>query len=85
LSDQPYKQGVDVLGPGLDIRSNGGFILGPGSQIDGKPYRQIDGHGHMVQCPDWLVRRLGTSPVRTGVSSAPLVGINPDRARDRAL
>ena len=36
----PYsvKQGAGVLGPGVDIRSHGGFIVMPGSTIDGKPY-----------------------------------------------
>lgn len=30
---EPVKQGVDVLGPGLDIRSRGGYIVGAGSVL----------------------------------------------------
>ena len=39
-----YYRGPDVgnsagrLGPGLDIRSAGGFVVGPGSTIEGVPY-----------------------------------------------
>ena len=37
--DQPVKQGAHVLGAGLDIRSYGGYIVAPGSTIDGESYR----------------------------------------------
>ena len=37
--DEPVKQGTNVLGPGLDIRSHGGYIVAPGSSINGKEYR----------------------------------------------
>ena len=82
---QACKQGVNVLGDGLDIRSRGGYIVGPGSQIDGKPYQQINGHGHVVAAPGWLVDRLGFDSPRPAISSEPLAGVDPDRARNRAL
>lgn len=37
-SEKPVKQGSNVLSNGLDIRSKGGYIVGPGSTIDGKSY-----------------------------------------------
>lgn len=30
---EPVRQGVDVLGPGLDVRSRGGYIVGAGSVL----------------------------------------------------
>lgn len=39
IVDKPVKQGTNVLGPGLDIRSHGGYIVAPGSVINGKMYR----------------------------------------------
>ncbi len=33
IVDEAVKQGVDVLGTGLDIRSRGGYIVGPGSEL----------------------------------------------------
>lgn len=82
---QPLKQGTNVLGAGLDIRSRGGYIVGPGSTIDGRAYRQINGHGQLAPAPEWLVSRLGQD-IRVEPRAAVVVaGVDADRARDRAL
>jgi hypothetical protein len=82
----PYacKQGVDVLGEGLDIRSRGGYIVGPGSVIDGKTYTQINGHGQMVAAPAWLVDRLGKQIEVKPQSQIIVPNIDVDRAEKRA-
>lgn len=85
VTDRALKQGVNVLGDGLDIRSRGGYIVGPGSEIDGKQYRQINGHGQIVPAPEWLVHRLGIELSRPALSGIALDGIDPDRAHNRAL
>lgn len=85
VTERPLKQGVDVLGSGLDIRSRGGYIVGPGSEIDDKPYRQINGHGHVVPAPDWLVHRLGVDHARPALSGVVLAGVDANRARSRAI
>ena len=79
------KQGVDVLGTGLDIRSQGGFIVGPGSEIGGRKYAQINGHGTPVPAPQWLLDRLGSSRAVEPRASVQLVGVDPDRANARAV
>src|SRR6185436_6912849 len=84
-TEQPLKQGVDVLGVGLDIRSKGGYIVGPGSEIGGRRYAQINGHGILTAAPAWLVDRLGVPAI---VDRNPIVrpgNVDADRARDRAL
>lgn len=83
--DAACKQGVNVLGDGLDIRSRGGYIVGPGSTIEGKPYRQINGHGTLAPAPTWLVDRLGRDVERTRSDNAALGGIDFDRAVVRAI
>lgn len=85
VADQPCKQGVNVLGPGLDIRSRGGYIVGPGSAIDGKPYRQINGHGTLAAAPAWLVDRLGRARVVESRAGVQLPGVDVDRAHVRAV
>lgn len=85
VTDQPLKQGVDVLGSGIDIRSRGGYILGPGSSIDGKVYSQINGHGTLAEAPGWLVDHLGADRRDRNDIRVPLAGIDPVRARDRAI
>lgn len=37
--NEPVKQGANVLGPGLDIRSRGGYIVGPGSIVEAGEYQ----------------------------------------------
>lgn len=58
-SGTPVKQGTSVLGPGLDIRSRGGYIVGVGSRIGDGVYtcesRDVRG------APEWLISRCGGS------------------------
>jgi len=77
--------GANVLGNGLDVRSRGGYIVGPGSQINGKSYRQINGHGTLSSAPDWLVHRLGASRPRVDAEPIALGNIDADRAVLRAV
>lgn len=59
----PVKQGVDVLGNGLDIRSKGGYIVGPGSVIDGKTYKASI--KKLAECPEWIVKICGAPGVKS--------------------
>jgi hypothetical protein len=53
------KQGESVLAEGLDIRSRGGYIVGHGSVIDGKPYTWKKNKLDVQECPAWIVERCG--------------------------
>ena len=77
------RQGTDTLGSGLDIRSRGGYVLGPGSVIDGKEYT-ISCKAPIAQAPDWLVQRLGAARERSTATAEALANIEPDRAAQRA-
>lgn len=48
------RQGVHVLGPGLDIRSAGGFIVGVGSVIPG-----LGAYEWLVEPPTYSVKTIG--------------------------
>lgn len=48
------KQGSHVLGPGLDIRSHGGLIVGAGSIIDGVEYK-VSTQGPPEECPQFIL------------------------------
>lgn len=68
------KQGVDVLGNGLDIRSRGGYIVGyEGCEAEVRP------------APAWLVQRLGTAADKPAQSAITLNGIDDVRAEARAV
>jgi hypothetical protein len=83
---QPVKQGVGVLGEGLDVRSRGGYVVGPGSTIDGVPY-QTEQPGDAAPVPEWLVERLGGAArpsVDKRTQDAPDGAVDPERAMIRA-
>src|SRR5258708_4505776 len=54
------KGGTHLLGPGVDIKSAGGLIVAPGSEIDGKRYRWIDDR-QVAPAPQWLIDRCQTA------------------------
>ena len=85
VADTACKQGVNVLGDGLDIRSRGGYVVGPGSTIDGKSYGQINGHTPVAPAPQWLLDRLGSASRAPSGDNAPLGGVDTPRAIARAL
>lgn len=77
------RQGVDTLGRGIDTRSLGGYVLGPGSLIDGREY-VISNKTRIAPAPQWLVDRLGAPREHAPGKSEALEGIEPDRAAQRA-
>ena len=60
VTDAAVKQGVNVLGNGLDIRSRGGYIVGSGSVTENGSYARINGHIALTPAPQWLVHRAGS-------------------------
>lgn len=54
---------VSVVGEGIDVRSNGGYLVGAGSAVSAGNYA-AEGASDLVGAPDWLVHKLGTSTPR---------------------
>ncbi|MEU6112595.1 bifunctional DNA primase/polymerase [Streptomyces albidoflavus] len=46
-----------ALGPLIDTRAHGGYVLAPGSVIDGRAYR-VEGPALIRPLPGWLLERL---------------------------
>lgn len=82
VTEVPVQQGTAILGPGVDIRSNGGYIVACGSRIDGVRYtcNLLD----PVAAPDWLVEKCGMPRAKSEKVDGP-EGINKVRAAERAL
>jgi hypothetical protein len=80
------KQGVDIFGKGsgLDTRSSGGYIVAAGSEIDGRPYTN-DATVMPALAPRWLVEKCGAAPARQADADVPVEGVDPNRARERAI
>jgi hypothetical protein len=58
------------LGPGIDIKSAGGYIVAPGSEIDGRPYRWFKGFegDKLAMAPQWLLDQARAPRQRTSAS-----------------
>ncbi len=83
----PVRQGANVLGPGLDTRGAGGYIVGPGSRVQAGQYTCAFAHP-VAPAPEWLVERLGRPlerAVGSLVSAATLAPSGIDRARHYLL
>ncbi|MET9506014.1 bifunctional DNA primase/polymerase [Streptomyces sp. NPDC006622] len=63
------------LGPGIDIRGAGGYLVGPGSRTDRGVYATAPGTGHLVPapCPRALLRLL-LPPPRAARPASPAAG-----------
>jgi len=65
-----YPQGNRSIGcrtnlrPGIDIRANGGYIIAPGSTIDGVPYQFDDQDKGIAELPNELLKILTTKIVK---------------------
>ena len=60
----PLGNGTGALsGRGIDVRGNGGFVVGPGSvHHTGVRYTPVDVAAPVVPAPDWLTGALLTPP-----------------------
>jgi hypothetical protein len=61
------KSGANRLGPGVDIKSSGGYVVGAGSTIDGKPYGWKAGYGpndkerDFAEAQPWLIAKCNAA------------------------
>ena len=68
------------LGPGLDIRGEGGQVVAPPTiHPSGEPYRWLDEFGQIADAPEWLLDLLRSPETATQDS----VAIADDRPGDR--
>ena len=51
------RTGTNRLGPGIDFRGDGGYVVAPGSVVDGKAYRMIR-KAPFPEVPAWLLERI---------------------------
>jgi hypothetical protein len=57
----PIRNSAGLLGPGIDVRGAGGYVIAPGSVISGRVYELLD-DTDSAPIPLWLARRLTPQP-----------------------
>lgn len=82
-SDTPVPNGVNTFDAGIDIRSTGGYVLAPGSDVQGKPY--VLRSGTMVEAPDWLKQWKPKPKVERDPDAKAPTDVNPALAEQRAI
>lgn len=65
-----YKNSTEKLGTGIDTKGNGGYVIAPGSVIDGKEYEIIN-RVAPADCPEWIISIL--NPPRQEPKPRPVV------------
>jgi hypothetical protein len=67
--DSPIPSSAGRLGPGLDIRADGGYVVAPSSiHPDGPTYRWVDDSAPLATAPAWLVDRARRKPTPPRIS-----------------
>lgn len=82
--DSPLRQGTDVLGPGLDVRSKGGYVVAAGSTVGAGEYAVCPGQMGLSDAPLWLVEKCGT-PTERPARVAFDAKVDAPSAIDRAI
>jgi hypothetical protein len=65
----PVGNSLSKLGPGIDIKGLNGYVVAPGSAVNGKEYTLIDGHP-IAEMPARWVEACGRPRARTSLDRA---------------
>jgi putative DNA primase/helicase len=78
---------VSRLGDGIDVRGDGGYVVGPGSATPDGEYKFVKGCGpdevRIAPAPNWLLEKIGRAVPRPELNGAPQN--IPPNDRPRAL
>lgn len=81
----PVANGVDVLGTGLDIRGQNGYVVAPGSVVGDGVYT-VEADAAIADAPDWVVAKCKRPRGRPPASGrVPPAGVDQEAAERRAI
>jgi hypothetical protein len=74
--DVRVRNSVGKLAPGVDIKTDGGYVAGPGSEIDGRRYEVVIDRP-IADAPAWLLREAGRARPKDAAAGERLVEETP--------
>lgn len=79
----PVSNSASKVGQNIDIKSEGGYVVGPGSTIDGNAYEIIDA-SPLTDAPGWLTTLAGKPRPEKKATQEPLIDLDSKDAIERA-
>jgi len=80
---EPMRCRIGIL-PGVDIKADGGYVVGPGSTIGGKDYTWVDPEAHLVAVPECILKLMAEAATTSPSILAPGQTI-PEGSRNTEL
>jgi hypothetical protein len=69
---EPLKNGIHTLGPGVDVKTDGGYVLMPGSTIEGRSYTRAN-DAPIVFAPAWVVEQCKNARPKSSAAGKRIV------------
>ncbi len=79
---EPLKNGTHKLGPGIDVKTEGGYVLMPGSTIEGRSYTRAN-DAPIAFAPAWIVEQCKNARPKSSAAGK-RVAPDDDAAREAA-
>jgi len=69
---EPLKNGTHKLGPGIDVKTEGGYVLMPGSTIEGRSYTRAN-DAPIAFAPAWIVEQCKNARPKSSAAGKRIV------------
>jgi hypothetical protein len=79
---EPLKNGRHKLGPGIDVKTDGGYVMMPGSTIEGRSYTRAN-NAPIAFAPAWIVEQCKNARPKSSAAGK-RVAPDDDAARKAA-
>ena len=76
----PVRNSAGRLGPRIDVRADGGYVIGDSSRIGSRSYTARD-QRRPVPLPKWIAALLASAPLTSAASGGSIPALSGERSR----
>jgi hypothetical protein len=80
-TDETYRNSVEALGEGLDIRAYAGYVVGPGSFVNGEYTAKLE---PVAELPNWFAEKINRARPKATVTDTGEARLDTPDAIERA-